>query len=126
MGCEPHTTSTALLPVSPGRPPVLVVQGCKVFVAVHDEYYRRTFREFKNRCKLTHPDLNQRIPVRPFASTRDGQPVIVRGHARKSGSGPDTKAVRAFRRLRRRFELWLAEETRWYAALGLEPPAWGT
>jgi hypothetical protein len=133
----------ALIATRRGRPAVLEKDGCRVYIAVHDEFYRRRKAEFKNRLKLVHPDMMpvQRIAVKPvpvetvavksFQAPRSKRcrPYWRSAHTRKAHTRkaytlrvPNNGSE--FRRINAAYERWLAEEAAWYAAHGLTPPEW--
>lgn len=124
-----------------GRPAILDWKGGKVYITVHDEYYRRTLREFKNAVKLAHPDLRgrtHRVKAHPVAGstitkrlvTRDGvdrglitytqQPYAKSTHTRQTAQA----GSRPFRQIQRAMARWKRDEARWYAQYGLTPPEW--
>lgn len=82
------STSTPL-PLISGRPAVVVRDGCRIFVNIHDAEYLRQRREWRRKLRA-HPD---------------------------TGGTSST-----FRDVFKAYRAWEASETRWYAAIGLEPP----
>jgi hypothetical protein len=48
--------SEALIPVTRGRPPVITVDGCVVFLSVRDAEYRRLKAVYKAQVIAAHPD----------------------------------------------------------------------
>lgn len=77
----------------PGRPLFLNVDGGRLYISVHDAFYLERQRAFKRQIRLVHPDRNRR----QWACSRTRN--LLKARAR-----------------------WEAEEARWYARFGLEPP----
>lgn len=129
---------TELMVMTPGRPAVLDIAGCRIFVSVHDEYFRHTQKDFKQRLRLAHPDMNHQTKV-----TIEVGPVEVPAHMNRNGASgkrylvpaytlparkvtyPTNAAGGQFRKIRSAYNRWLKEEKKWYAQYGLLPPEWG-
>ena len=77
----------------PGRPLYLNVEGGRLYISVHDAFYLERQRGFKRQIRLAHPDRNHQR----WACSRTRN--LLKARAR-----------------------WEAEEARWYARFGLEPP----
>ena len=77
----------------PGRPFYIAIDGGRIYVSVHDAYHVERERQFKRQIRLAHPDRNHRR----WACSRTRN--LLKARAR-----------------------WEAEEARWYARFGLEPP----
>lgn len=75
------------------RPFYVTIDGGRLYVSAHDTYHLEQARAFKRQIRLAHPDRN---------------------HQRWAGA-----RTRNLLKARAR---WEAEEARWYARLGLEPP----
>lgn len=87
--------SSDLLGVHAGRPPVTNADGVRIYVAVHDTYYLRTYRAWRRKLALVHPDRH---------------PTTQEWHAAR------------FRTVHAAYQAWLAAEDVWYRELGLDPP----
>jgi hypothetical protein len=74
------------------RPAVLWIKGGVVYVAVHDVYYWKRRKAFRQRIFELHPDRAGSVNRSQWAS------------------------------LQREYDTWLREEKRWYSALGLDVP----
>lgn len=74
------------------RPAVLWIKGGVVYVAVHDVYYWKRRKEFRQRIFDLHPDRAGCLSRSQWAT------------------------------LQRDYDTWLREEKRWYAAIGLDVP----
>lgn len=126
----------ALIATRPGRPAVLDKDGCRIYIAVHDEFYRRRKADFKNRLKLAHPDMmpTRRVEVAAHPVKGYHSPATNRhgrfgtrwrdGYRRRPYSLRVRKTAKDFRRINAAYQQWLAEELTWYAAHGLTPPEW--
>jgi hypothetical protein len=77
----------------PGRPFYITIDGGRLYVSVHDAYHLERERQFKRQIRLAHPDCNRQR----WACSRTRN--LLKARAR-----------------------WEAEEARWYARVGLEPP----
>jgi hypothetical protein len=77
----------------PGRPFYISIDGGRLYVSVHDAYHLERERQFKREIRLAHPDRNRQR----WACSRTRN--LLKARAR-----------------------WEAEEARWYARFGLEPP----
>jgi hypothetical protein len=77
----------------PGRPFYINIDGGRLYVSAHDTYYLERERAFRRQIRLAHPDRNHQH----WACTRTRN--LLKARAR-----------------------WEAEEARWYARFGLEPP----
>jgi hypothetical protein len=77
----------------PGRPFYITIDGGRLYVSVHDAYHLERERQFKRQIRLAHPDRNHQR----WACSRTRN--LLKARAR-----------------------WEAEEARWYARFGLEPP----
>lgn len=124
---------TELIALRPGRPPILTIKGCRIYVAVHDEYYIRTRKEFRQRLRLAHPDMK---PVTTFqkgvaiihdhlvTSHQDGRTHLRRGYLRSACTIRRPQSPAVFRKLMHTFLTWKAQEVKWYAQFSLDPPPW--
>jgi hypothetical protein len=77
----------------PGRPFYITIDGGRLYVSVHDAYHLERERQFKRQIRMAHPDRNHQR----WACSRTRKLLKARAQ-------------------------WEAEETRWYARFGLEPP----
>ena len=114
----------------------MAYQGGLVFISVHDEYFLRTKREWKQRLKLAHPDMNPVtrhqvwVPACEIVShtshSRTGRAYRMSAHPRQPfwAYRALPSSARLFRLLHRSYERWLAGEVAWYAHFGLVVPAW--
>jgi hypothetical protein len=93
------SSTTDLIPVYPGRPPVLRVGPSWVYVSVHDAEFLRKHAEHRQRVTSWHPDNKSRKWVR-------GAP-----------SRP-----KKFRQVMGAYLQWLMSEMIWYEKIGLGPP----
>ena len=84
-----------LVRVISGRPAILYVDGCNVYISVHDQNYLNRLKAFKRLLKERHPD-----------------------HTPLGGS-------RQFRRMQIKYERFLLEEREWYRQFNLNPPPMG-
>lgn len=85
---------TSMIPVYPGRPPVLKTkEGVWVYVSMHDQAYLRALKDFRAQLVATHPDR---------CKTK--------------------RAVIRWRGIQARLKLFLQKEATWYYRLGLMPP----
>lgn len=138
--------STELIRITPGRPPFILVNGVRIFVAPHDEFHLATRREFKHKLREAHPDGKSRFltftrsahirrvgpqEVRAHSCCRNGNTYQVpalsrRAHtqfcAEKQVTIERTPSSAPFRRICAAYRRWLEEEKKWYAQFGLEPP----
>ena len=87
--------STDLIPVRRGRPPIITVDGCVVYLSVKDAEYLRVKRSLTATMLAAHPD---RHPIRPQTGL--------------------------FRVARARLTAYLRAQRRVYWALGQMPPDW--
>jgi hypothetical protein len=124
------TVGSELIPVTAGRPPLLVKDGCRVYISVHDEFYRRRKAEFRQRLKLSHPDMT---PVHRFhiasstrrshvSRSRAGDSYMRKEHAHKAYVLTVKNRGQQFRHIMDSYEKWLHGEKVWYAQYGLSPP----
>lgn len=96
------STRTDLIPLTGSRPPVLVLDGWTVYVAIHDQEYIRQRTEWRRRLAASHPD-------------KSGLTSEDRGWA---------TANRKFRNLLIQHGAWRFKERCFYWKLGLMPPDW--
>src|SRR6185369_903965 len=91
--------SLALIPVRANRPSVLTVQGCTIYISVHDAEFERRVAELYAALLTEHHDKRR-----------------VRGVPRIRGEG--------FKQATSRLRTFLRAEYHWYAAVHLDPPQW--
>ena len=127
---------TDLVALRAGRPVTVAHRGGLVYIAVHDEYFLQTKRDWKQRLKLAHPDMN---PIRKHKVLVPACDIVA--HTNHSGAGRPYRIeahprrpfwayrllpspTRQFRLLHQSYERWLADEAKWYAQFGLTVPQW--
>jgi len=93
---EPVTT--ALIPVRRGRPPIITVDGCVIYLSVKDTEYLRLKTVLTQQMLAAHPD---KAPARR-AQTQAGR----------------------FRAARARLTVWRRRQRQVYWALHQMPPDW--
>ena len=71
-------------------------------IDVHDEYYSRERKRWRERLAAAHPDKR----------------------AQRSRAMQEQAAAK-FRELAEAYAAWLLDEVDWYKVAGLKPPAWG-
>jgi hypothetical protein len=129
-----------LLRISPHRPTIIEQDGGRIYITVHDEYYKRTFREWRQKLKLTHPDMNRGTKTTPpyhvpemkiasFTLVLDGKTYERPESIRKGFVVPQrvykvSSSGASFRKIKRQFEAWKKKERAFYSKFNLEPPDW--
>ena len=120
-----------MLAVVGDRPPTMVVDGVVIYVSIHDAYHKQMRVAFKRRLSETHPDRPFQFTMPRFdfpAHTRvysDGKVRQIAASVRRSHIVTRRyRTGQVFRKVRAKYERWLEQEIRWYAALGMEPPSW--
>lgn len=109
------------------RPAIIFTENTgRIYISVHDDYFRETQKQWKLRMKMAHPDMVKQeiITMHVPATThmRGGNAVPVAGYIAKRRS---MRGSEEFRRLKAQHREWLKEEISWYAQYNLEPPQWG-
>lgn len=107
-----------IIPITAGRPSLVEVSGCRIYISVRDEYHRRELRRWKARLAEAHPDRINALPYRVKSRSTEGRIFLVFRQGRSLDRGAK------FRSVQRAFERWLEEEKRWYEQFNLEPPRW--
>jgi hypothetical protein len=124
---------TDLIRVTFGRPSSLVKDGCRIFIAVHDEFHRRMKTEYRQQLRLAHPDMT---PTRPHdiraqafrahdVHTAAGGIYTRQAHTRRAYTIRQRNTGTVFRRINEAYRRWLRAERIWYAQFGLRPPMGG-
>ena len=94
--------SDALVPVIAGRPPIIVIEGCTIYLSLHDVEYFRMKRVLTAAMLAEHPDT-----------------------FRRDASGHKARArTTEFRAALARLRAWQIKQRTIYWALDQMPPDW--
>lgn len=103
-----------LLKQYPGRPSIIIHEGCRVYVSIHDAYYKATLTSWKKKLKAAHPDTINGSLIR-YGGTSGIKALRPRSpHQMAQG--------RAFRIVARSYRAWVRAELKWYAQYDLDIP----
>lgn len=102
------------------RPTSVRVGTCKIDIAVHDAFYRAELKRLKQQISDCHPDrrgFTRKVLMGVGGGELTGG-YILQGKTKLQ----DPANTRPFRWAKRRLELFIEGEVRWYATYNLSPP----